>query len=374
MQFSVLNLLLFATILQGIFLFVALKRAGLGNFFLTALLLLAVWLQLEFLAVRNVTLFRIPFLYSSRYGIWLLAGPLLFFYVQSFFNKGFVFKIKEGLHFLPAFIFVVLIPILLKDLIPYRGIHYGMLSVLKYPQEDETGFEAFYGLVFVLQFVHFLLYIFLAWRVVKQYEKKASTGQMQWLRRIILAALGILLCTLGFYLLIIYCEFQSIREMDYLYVIPFTCFVYWINYQLIKTPMVFRDDLKMVKVGKKYEKSSLTQEKASQYLQALDNYMRSAKPYLEEELKLGLVAATLNIPEHHLSQVLNEQLSQTFYDYIMQFRVEEAQQLMMTKGDKSILEIAYAVGFNNKTSFNKHFKRVSGLTPTEFLKKKSTNE
>lgn len=374
MQFSALNLLLFATILQGIFLFVALKRASIGNVFLTALLLLAVWLQLEFLAVRNVTLIQIPFLYSSRYGVWLLAGPLLFLYVESFFNKDFSFKIKDGLHFLPAFLLVLLIPTLLKDLIPYRGIHYGMLSVLKYPQADETRFEAFYGLVFVLQFVHFLLYIFLSWRVVKQYEKKATSGQMQWLRRIILAALGILLCTLGFYLLIIYSEFQSIREMDYLYVIPFTCFVYWINYHLIKTPVVFRDDLKMVKLGKKYEKSSLTQEKASQYLQALDTYMRSGKPYLEEELKLGSVAATLNIPEHHLSQVLNEQLSQTFYDYIMQFRVEEAQQLMLTKGDKSILEIAYAVGFNNKTSFNKHFKRVSGLTPTEFLKKKSTNE
>lgn len=374
MQFSVLNLLLFATILQGIFLFVALKRASLGNVFLTALLLLAVWLQLEFLAVRNVTLFQIPFLYSSRYGIWLLAGPLLLSYVQSFFDKGFAFKIKESLHFLPAFLFVVLIPILLRDLIPYRGIHYGMLTVLKYPQEDETRLETFYGLVFVLQFVHFLLYIFLSWRVVKQYEKKASSGQMQWLQKIILAALGILLCTLGFYLLIIYSELSAIREMDYLYVIPFTGFVYWVNYQMIKTPLLFRDDLKMVKVGKKYEKSSLTPEKANQYLQALDAYMRTAKPYLEEELKLGAVAASLNIPEHHLSQVLNEQLSQTFYDYIMQFRVVEAQQLMLSERDKSMLEIAYAVGFNNKTSFNKHFKRITGMTPTEFLKKNSTNE
>lgn len=374
MPFSVLNLFLFATILQGIFLFVVLRRAKLGNVFLMALLWLAVWLQLEFLAVRNVALFQIPFLYSSRYGIWLLAGPLLFFYVQSSFNKSFVFKTKEVLHFLPAFIFVVLIPILLKDLIPYRGIHYGMLTVLKYPQEDETRLETFYGLVFVLQFVHFLLYIFLSWRKVKQYEKKATSGQIKWLQKIILAALGILLCTFGFYLLIIYSELQAIREMDYLYVLPFTCFVYWINYQLIKSPLVFRDDLKMVKVGKKYEKSSLTQEKAELYLQTLDTYMRTAKPYLEEELKLGSVAATLNIPEHHLSQVLNEQLSQTFYDYIMQFRVKEAEHLMLSKGDKSILEIAYAVGFNNKTSFNKHFKRITGLTPTEFLKKKSTNE
>lgn len=374
MQFSVLNLLLFATILQGVFLLVTLSRANLGNVFLTALLLLAVWLQLEFLAVRNVTLFQIPFLYSSRYGVWLLAGPLLFFYVQSFFDKGFVFKIKESLHFLPAFLFVLLIPILLKDLIPYRGIHYGMLTVLKYHQEDESRFDTFYGLVFVLQFVHFLLYIFLAWRKVKQYEKKATSGQMHWLHKIILAALGILLCTVGFYLLIIYSDLQAIREMDYLYVIPFTCFVYWINYQLIKTPLLFRDDLKMVKLGKKYEKSSLTPEKAGQYLQALDAYMRIEKPYLEEELKLGTVATSLSIPEHHLSQVLNEQLSQTFYDYIMQFRVEEAQQMMLSKGAKSILEIAYAVGFNNKTSFNKHFKRITGLTPTEFLKKNSTNE
>lgn len=369
MTLSLLDLILFAGIIQGIFLFISLKKAQYGNWFLVTLLLLAVWLQIEFLAVRNTTLFKIPFLYSSRYGIWLLAGPLLYFYIQSFSDKTFTFKLKNGLHFLPAFIFIIILPVLLNDLIPYRGIHYGMLTVLKYPDMGLTFLQGIYGVVFVLQFLHFAVYIFYTKQFTKRMNQQVSKHQLNWLRKIILAAIVLLLCAVGFYILILYSNLRAVREMDYLYVIPFTGFIYWLNYQIINTPTLFHHDLKWFKHGKKYEKSALTPEKAVSYLQMLEDYMQKTKPYLEEELKLTSIAAALNIPEHHLSQALNEKLGKSFYDYIMKFRVEEAKKQLLAKGNKSILEIAYQVGFNNKTSFNKHFKKETGMTPSEFLKK-----
>ncbi|MDX1943058.1 MAG: helix-turn-helix domain-containing protein [Saprospiraceae bacterium] len=369
MKLSLLDLILFAGIIQGIFLFISLRKAQYSNWFLVSLLLLAVWLQIEFLAVRNTTLFKIPFLYSSRYGIWLLAGPLLYFYIKSFSDKDFTFKRRDSLHFLAGFIFIIILPVLLNDLIPYRGIHYGMLTVLKYPQMGLTTIQSIYGAVFVLQFLHCAAYIFYAHRLVNKINKELFAKQYDWLKKIITAAVILLLCSIAFYILIIYSDLRAIREMDYLYVIPFAGFIYWINYQVIKKPFLFRDDLKWFKHGKKYEKSSLTQDKAASYLEALEAYMQAEKPYLDEALKLTTVATTLNIPEHHLSQALNEKSGKSFYDYITKFRIEEAKKQLLAKGNKSILEIAYEVGFNNKTSFNKHFKKETGMTPSEFLKK-----
>ena len=58
-----------------------------------------------------------------------------------------------------------------------------------------------------------------------------------------------------------------------------------------------------------------------------------------------------------------------FFELINKYRVEEAMQLLKNNnGDFNIIDIAYEVGYNNKVTFNKSFKRVSNLTPSQFAK------
>lgn len=95
--------------------------------------------------------------------------------------------------------------------------------------------------------------------------------------------------------------------------------------------------------------------------------MRSEKPYLDPELKLVGLSDRLNIPSNHLSQVINEQLNLSFFDFINKYRVDEAKDILKDRSSNdTLLKIAFDVGFNNKVSFNNYFKKLTGITPSQF--------
>ncbi|MEM9260801.1 MAG: helix-turn-helix domain-containing protein, partial [Bacteroidota bacterium] len=80
-------------------------------------------------------------------------------------------------------------------------------------------------------------------------------------------------------------------------------------------------------------------------------------------------AAAMEVSNHHLSQLLNEEKQQNFFDFINGYRVREAQERITAGRERTLLEIAYAVGFNNKNSFNSAFKKYLGMTPSAYKKK-----
>ena len=98
--------------------------------------------------------------------------------------------------------------------------------------------------------------------------------------------------------------------------------------------------------------------------------METEKPFLNTSLTLPDLAASLKMPSHHLSRVLNEQLKLNFFDFVNQYRVEEVKTKMNDPNfaHLSILGIAFESGFNTKSAFNRVFKKITGMTPTEFKK------
>ena len=120
-------------------------------------------------------------------------------------------------------------------------------------------------------------------------------------------------------------------------------------------------------------KSNLERIEKVKIGQAVLDYIQNKKPYLEPELTLEQLASQLSLKPRVLSQVINEILGQNFYDFINRHRIEEASRLLTNPKDKkiTILEVLYEVGFNSKSSFNTLFKKYTGLTPTEFRKKKA---
>jgi AraC-like DNA-binding protein len=119
---------------------------------------------------------------------------------------------------------------------------------------------------------------------------------------------------------------------------------------------------------KKYEKSGLSDKKAKIYLEKLLKLMDEEKPYIDSNLTLISLAEKLSISPHNFSEVINTQLNKNFFDFINQYRVEEAKKLLTDphKQHLKILAIAYDAGFNSKTSFNTIFKKFTKLTPSEY--------
>ena len=118
--------------------------------------------------------------------------------------------------------------------------------------------------------------------------------------------------------------------------------------------------------AEKYKFSSLDDETAANIQRGLLELVETEKIFLQRDLRLKEVADRLGTSAHYLSQVLNERLSLSFNDFVNKHRVEEAMKMLATGDDSKMESLALDTGFNNKVSFNKAFKKFTGLTPSQY--------
>ena len=118
----------------------------------------------------------------------------------------------------------------------------------------------------------------------------------------------------------------------------------------------------------KYKKSSLAKEDKEIILNGINIQMQDEKYYLKSTASLSGLAKSINESSHHVSQVINEKLNQSFFEMLASYRVEEAKTILKTDLGKrlTIEEIAERVGYNSKSAFNTAFKKITSETPSSF--------
>ena len=122
--------------------------------------------------------------------------------------------------------------------------------------------------------------------------------------------------------------------------------------------------------GAKYRKAGLDRSAAQEMLQRLEEVMAQDQPYLDPKLSLGDLAARAEMSAHYLSQLINEHLETSFYDFVNGYRVD-AFKRRISRGDhqtRTLLAIALDCGFNAKSSFNRIFKKATGQTPSAYVR------
>jgi len=88
-----------------------------------------------------------------------------------------------------------------------------------------------------------------------------------------------------------------------------------------------------------------------------DNYV--------DELSLAEVGAIVGMRENAFSRSFRRATGQTFTDFVIGLRVARACRLLASTRQQ-VSSICYEVGFNNISNFNRHFRRIKGMTPGEF--------
>jgi adenylate cyclase len=104
--------------------------------------------------------------------------------------------------------------------------------------------------------------------------------------------------------------------------------------------------------------------------QKLLQHISENKPYLNPQLTLSGLAGEVELHANRVSLLINKMTGRNFNDFINHYRLEEFKAKVhdVQFSHLSILGIAYESGFNSKTVFNAYFKKVMGITPTEWRK------
>ena len=90
--------------------------------------------------------------------------------------------------------------------------------------------------------------------------------------------------------------------------------------------------------------------------------------FLNPNLTLDETAKEMKTSKHLLSQYLNEKLGKSFTNFINEYRIEKAKELLQHKNNYTIEGLGYECGFNSKSTFFTTFKRITGKTPAEYQK------
>ena len=91
-----------------------------------------------------------------------------------------------------------------------------------------------------------------------------------------------------------------------------------------------------------------------------------ATEYANSELSVEMVVNRLGLNRHKINEILKSELGLTFSTYLNKLRLTEAARLLAEAGDVTISEVAYAVGYNNVSYFNRLFKAEYGCSPKMF--------
>jgi AraC-like DNA-binding protein len=345
------------------------------GFLVTYLLVMIV--QVLFKVISKVWLMEnLLVYYSISSKLPLLYGPLVYLFTRNLLKQRRSQPGRDAVHFIP-FVFIAGV-IFLTD--RYFFPHW--IQFLFYGAGGAT-----------IQIGSLLVYHYLAlaeWQRhferIKDYFSNIGQLRMQWLRKFIIVSFFV--CTT--ISLLIYFMYQYHPTLHFLRwgFVLLSLFIYWISYEAINKPVLFsaavKDDwpqktipvvaitpkLVIHKRAEKYANTGLKEEEAGRILTELEQLMQQQKVFLDPEITIDKLAASVNSNRHFVSQVLNERAGQSFYDYINQYRVNEAKRLLLTPeySNQKIASIAYDAGFNSLSAFNDVFKKVTGTTPSQFKK------
>jgi AraC-like DNA-binding protein len=317
-----------------------------------------------------------PFLAGVVIPFPFVHGPFLFLYVSARVGQVTPRQKKLNLlHFLPFVSCIVyMIPFFL---LPASQ----RLYIMKH---QGVGYEIFSLVKFIAIIISGLSYVALSLRLLYRYQRdivnrysNLTKVDLQWLMYLVVGLALIWMVVIFFsdlYTLMASVVFMSVAGffgLRHAGVLSgkeqgvAAAVAEWKEEQ--SPPSVPEADGKKVS---RYEKSGLTDEKKAKMAAELDEVMKEKKPYLNPDLTLDLLAAELSLNPNHLSQLINEELKVTFYDYVNTLRVREFERLAASPDSRkfTLLALAYHSGFNSKSTFNRYFKKVTGKSPSEYLR------
>ncbi len=307
-------------------------------------ILIAVMLLLMSIRVGKSVLFNFAedvdfFVILIGLSMLLALGPLLYFYTASNTTPEYKMRYKKLLHFAPFIIMFAASFFMTEQWFIDHGIFWSFILL-----------AFFYG--------HFAFYIYRSWHILNQVKPnlnesftKSQFIVFEWSKYVIIGT---------FIIWVSYVLNVFERQIPYILgPILYSISVYFLTFKAFRlgalnyNGSVFKENLDNERIFKN-----------------IDAIISDQKLYLNSNLTLEDISKSLSLSTHQISNIINEQASMNFNNYINKFRIGEAKKLMKRdlQNRLTISSIAYDVGFNSLSTFNAAFKKFERITPSQYKK------
>ena len=363
MSFYLFDLLLFPAIVQGVFISIFLIARRSDNKPVNHALALLM-ISSAFMLIGRMIFDRFPegWMYQIAFIpdiIILLFGPLSYIFILRLltgYQSKFIY-----LHFIPAFLYSAML------------IYFFTAGSVVFDQLVAT--RKIWEVIFYIETSGILsntVYLILSFILIFRYEsgKKHRLSFEQPVFAFLKVyfggiTLGLCLWIFGYVSAYFFNYYDPFINYETIwYSIPMASYIVG-YYMIVKPPIFFwklnTDKIKTIRLPS-YQTTALKER--------LGKAISEDRIYEKDDLTLKELADSVGSSVHNISWLLNEVYHQSFYDFVNKLRVEE----FVTKvkqGEherKTILGLALEVGFKSKSTFNKAFKSVYNLTPSEFIR------
>jgi len=301
-----------------------------------------------------------PFIHLNltHFPLWTLYGSLVFIYARKVI-KNIGFRLLDFLFLVPSIVIITM-------LYPFYQLSSSeKLQVMTEGRTYEYAYFPNYAIWVIIGIM--FLYAFLSYFKFARH-KGMGYRENKWLQWFVGSYFGFVFLFASYIFLV---RFQLMDpSFDYLVDIAIVFFIGLLSFFGFVQPEVFEGkSIKEILPFIKYKKTGLSAALSLEMKAKLLKIMQNEKPYLNNELRLDDLSRLMNLSRNHTSQIINEHFNLSFFDFINRYRITDAKNLLMNveKNGLTVTQIAYDVGFNNRASFYKAFKKFAELSPTKYI-------
>lgn len=367
MELNISNVILVVGLIQGLAIIIATlkqKAKNLSHWLFALILLILTFAtfgqfrsyELEPLLLFQDTKFRLGYF---PYFLFMILGPVIFFYCKSLLESSFKFRKVYWIHFCPLICEVF--PFL-DYLITTFLFQFGIIGE---PVVNSTIalLDQYQIYIEIPRALSITFYLVLSWKYVLPKKSMVNTAVLKWIKTIlVLFSIVNIIYLILLMLLFITPQIVSLDQLQsllvYMIYYPFVGIIYYFTMQF----MLKKIPWATISIG-----ISEIEEKAIQ----LRLVMKTEKIYLNPELKLKDVEDKTGIPVKTISFVLNNYFEIGFNDFVNSYRIQQAIEKINSGVlvKKTLEGLAYEVGFSSRTTFYRAFKKVTSNLPSDYLKK-----
>ncbi|CAN5544730.1 hypothetical protein BH10BAC4_BH10BAC4_16120 [soil metagenome] len=318
--------------------------------------------------------------------IFFIYSPLFYFYIQRLlFQSRTSWSNNVQFHLIPALVqFFVYMVYLLMDKSLFESKLSNEFSDL-YLVRFAVG-----SLAFIVNSYYWLVSLRALNRYKENYKNNNSYEQnLQYLNTVLFLQA---ICLFAWAIIILVVVFGKWWGLDVFYAVEFMIETIWmvfsgitffLGYFVIHEPDIFRVPEMILELpisgspplSIQQHQTTIAKEETienvEKEMEQVAAYMDQFKPYTNPKLNLVELATRLDLPPYVLSRIINTGSGKNFFDFVNGYRIDEFKRRVDDPQfrNHTLLSIAFDVGFNSKTAFNRSFKKITNQTPSSYFNK-----